>query len=183
MKKLHLITAMAALCLTLILFAAPVLGEPAGSPAAQATPGAEQSPSPQPTTGGGFSLLSILYVGAGLYMVISAVTGRGAMYKNENIKEGKEEVFKKTIRICMGAVGLLLLIMGVLDLVSVRLGIWETIIWLVGIAILIFMMIFTNRMTDKEKFKSTLNRKPDISAAFEFDEEEDTETGKGGNGE
>lgn len=181
MKKLRLITALAALCLLLMLFAAPVLAEPAASPTAQSTPGAEQSPSPQQTSGSGFSLLSILYVGAGIYMLVSAITGRGSMYKNENIKEGKEMVFKKTIRVCMGAVGSLLLVMGVLDLVSVRLGIWETIIWLVGIAILVFMMIFTNRMTDKEKFKSSLSRKPDISAAFEFDEEEKKD--EGGDGE
>ena len=59
-----------------------------------------------------FDLFEII---AGVYMLYCAITGKGSIYKNENLKKGVEEKYKKYVRwFCLYG-GLLAVATGVLD--------------------------------------------------------------------
>lgn len=124
----------------------------------------------------------ILILGIAVYALVTAITGTGAMFKNEFIKEGKEEDFKKYVRICALIVGVCMLAVA---FISIFLCSKDNLAWLkyvlfgVGIAALIASLVITSKMTDKEKKAKAMaagrtGSVGDSSAAFEFDEDEPT---------
>lgn len=52
---------------------------------------------------------------SGVYMLYSAVTGKGSLYKTDNIKKGLEEKYRKLIRLLCTVGGLLAVAQGAFD--------------------------------------------------------------------
>jgi len=64
------------------------------------------------------SLFDLLLLAMGVYVLFSGITGKGKMYENENLKEGVEAQFKKTMRIVFSVLGVLMLLNGIFPLLS-----------------------------------------------------------------
>ena len=124
----------------------------------------------------------ILILGIGVYALATAITGTGAMFRNEFIKEGCEEKFKKYVRICSAVVGVCML--GVAAISIFLCGNEKAVyakyaLFGIAVAALIGSLVITSKMTDKEKkakayASGRTGGVSDSSAAFEFDEDEPT---------
>jgi hypothetical protein len=57
---------------------------------------------------------------AGVYMLYSAIIGRGSIYKNENIKSGLAEKYKKAMRLFCLLGGLTAAATGLLDYLQIQ---------------------------------------------------------------
>jgi len=57
---------------------------------------------------------------AGVYMLYSAIVGTGSIYKNENIKSGMEEKYKKAMRLFCLIGGLTAAATGLLDYLKIQ---------------------------------------------------------------
>lgn len=124
------------------------------------------------------NLFSVFELIAGVYLLYGAITGKGQIYQNENIKKGMEEQYHKTIRICCAIVGPIMLTQGVLDYLYVSspspaLQTATSVLLaasMLGVAVLFFLTI---RMTDRAKVKRQRQGKSAAPrAAFEFEEED-----------
>lgn len=65
-------------------------------------------------------LFDVCIVFSGVYMLYSAVTGKGSLYKTDNIKKGLEEKYQKLVRLLCTAGGVLALAQGALDYFKVE---------------------------------------------------------------
>lgn len=124
------------------------------------------------------NLFSVFELIAGGYLLYGAITGKGQIYQNENIKKGMEAQYYKTIRICCAIVGPIMLLQGVLDYMYVSspspaLQTATSILLaasMLGVAVLFFLTI---RMTDRSKVKRQRQGKSTAPrSAFEFEEED-----------
>ena len=127
-------------------------------------------------------LTDILLLGIGVYALVTAITGTGAMYRNEFVKDGMEDKFKKTVRIAALIVGICMI--GV-ALLSIFCSGNESLSWLkyvlfgIAVATLIGSLILTSRMIDKDKrtkaqATARTGGPTNSAAAFEFDDDEPT---------
>ena len=125
----------------------------------------------------------IILMGIGVYALVTAITGSGAMFRNEFIKEGREDDFKKYVRICAAVVGVCMLAAAAISIFacsidSMFLKVLRYVLFGIGIAALIGSLVITSRMTDKEKKAKAMTGgragASNSSAAFEFDENEPT---------
>lgn len=62
------------------------------------------------------SLMDYLLLGIGVYVLINAILGKGKLFAAENIKEGYEEKFKKTLRAIYLPLGILMVLNGGISL-------------------------------------------------------------------
>lgn len=130
-----------------------------------------------------FEFLDLILGGIGLYVLISAILGKGALFKNEFLKEGTEEDFKKWVRICSITSGVALIGYTVLAVCFGYLD-WTSIcgyvLFGIGIIALVAILVISSRFTDKEKKNKAKAAAAqggsggNSSAAFEFDGTEPT---------
>ena len=128
------------------------------------------------------SLPDIIVAFVAVYVLINAITGKGALFTDEFIKDDKKELFKKIMRILACVTGVMFLTAAVLSICFSYLGwvkVLRYVLFGVGLASLITIMIVNARFTDKEKRQkaqqTSLTGGPTSSAAaFEFDENEPT---------
>lgn len=62
------------------------------------------------------SLFDLLLLAMGAYVLIAGITGRGRLYAADNIKEGMEEKFRKTMRKVYLGLGIVMVLNGVVSL-------------------------------------------------------------------
>ncbi len=127
------------------------------------------------------NMFAIFEVGLGVYILYGAVIKPGQMFKNENIKKGMEEQYRKMIRLFSFILGPLMIATGVVDYLNTRSGNggWNLplfILWGLTFIGMVFLFVFALRMTDRSKKSQSAGKprgeKPAPRAAFEFDEEE-----------
>lgn len=126
-----------------------------------------------------FSLLQIII---GVYLLYSAITGKGKVLENEFLKVPREEYVKK-LRILAAISGTVLTVSSGLEYAGVIVprSTLSWIAWGVGLASILPMMIYSSRSTDKEAAKanqattaqSSAPKKDQLRAAFVFDDEEE----------
>ena len=128
------------------------------------------------------SLPDIVVAFIAVYVLINVFTGKGALFSDEFIKDEKKDQFKKLVRLLACVTGVMFLAAAVLSICFSYLD-WVKIVRYVlfglGLASLIAMMIINSVFTDKEKKQkaqaTSLTGGPSSSAAaFEFDENEPT---------
>lgn len=127
------------------------------------------------------NMFVIFEVGLGVYILYGAIMKSGQMFKNENIKKGMEEQYRKLIRLFSFILGPLMVALGVVDYFNIRSGNggWNIpliVLWGLTFIGMVFLFVFALRMTDRSKKQQSAGRprgeKPAPRAAFEFDEEE-----------
>lgn len=127
------------------------------------------------------NMFVIFEVGLGVYILYGAIMKSGQMFKNENIKKGMEEQYRKLIRLFSFILGPLMIATGVVDYLNTRSGnaSWNIpliVLWGLTFIGMVFLFVFALRMTDRSKKSQSAGKsrgeKPAPRAAFEFDEEE-----------
>lgn len=127
-------------------------------------------------------LSDILIAAVALYLLVSAVRGKGSLFNDEFIKEAKKDQFKKLMRLICIVIGIVFLVSALLSILFSYLD-WvpvaRYVLFGVGLAGLITMVIINNLFTDKEKRAKAYQgggggSSHNSSAAFEFDEDEPT---------
>lgn len=124
----------------------------------------------------------ILMLGIGIYALVTAITASGALFRNDFIKDGREDDFKKYVRIAAAVVGLCLIGVALVSIFGCTVD-WLRIVkyTLFGVAViaLIASLVITSRLTDKDKrakaqATARTGGPTNSAAAFEFDENEPT---------
>ena len=126
-------------------------------------------------------LTDVLIAAIGVYALITAITGKGNMFRNDFIKEGKEEQYKKLVRIASAVIAIAMLGVAAISIFGVS---NDSLNWVkytlfgIGLAALIATFVISGRFTDKEKRAKAVAGGPapmhNSSAAFEFDDDEPT---------
>ena len=57
---------------------------------------------------------------AGIYMLYGAITGKGSLYKTDNVKKGREQSYRKLVRLFCLPGGLLAVAQGLLDYFGIQ---------------------------------------------------------------
>ncbi len=133
------------------------------------------------------NLFSVFELIAGVYLIYAAITGKGQIYKNDNIKKGMEAQYRKTVRILCAVVGPVMVVQGILDYLyfsspSPEMHTVTTVMFVLSLLGVGALFYLTLRMTDREKVKrQRTGRGSAPRSAFEFDEEdaENSRSGKG----
>lgn len=127
-------------------------------------------------------LFDIIIGGIGLYLIFSAIVGKGKLFQNDFIKEGKEEEHKKIVRITS-------LVIGVLMLATVAIALFDKYgeyrlvsVGIFGVVLVAFIIstILLRRCTDLEAKRKAMNDRyapaggKTPASAFIFDENEPT---------
>ncbi|MDO5110786.1 MAG: hypothetical protein Q4E65_00610 [Clostridia bacterium] len=124
---------------------------------------------------------NIFEIGIGLYLLYAAITGKGRYYDNEYCKVPREQ-YVKVMRIFAWIVGILIMVAPVLQLTGLmaETSVWGWILWLINMIGIAGMLVANVKMTDRQKAKaaqsagtSSAAKGKDLSAAFEFDDEDD----------
>lgn len=128
------------------------------------------------------TIWDIILLGIGLYALYMGITGRGKIYETEFLKEGCESRYKATTRIACLVVSVCMVGSGVVAAIDAygAYSLIKTILFAVGIAVLIASIILTNSMIDKAARKEAQIKQSsgrDLkapAAAFDFDDQEPT---------
>ena len=124
----------------------------------------------------------ILIAAVGLYVIVCAIRGKGSLFNDEYIKDDKKAQFKKLMRIICIVIGIVFLAAAALAICFSYIdwvGTVRYVLFGVGIAGLIAMIVVNNVFTDKEK-RAKAYQTPGggsshaSSSAFEFDGSEPT---------
>lgn len=129
------------------------------------------------------SLFDIIIAAIGLYLIYSAIVGKGKLFQNDFIKEGMEEKNKRIVRITSLIIGIMMLATAAIALFD-RYGKYRIVsLCLFALVIIVFIIssILVRRCTDQEAKRKAMNdryagsgpRKTPVSA-FVFDENEPT---------
>ena len=97
-------------------------------------------------------ILDLLVAIAGAYMLYWAFTGKGTLYKSENIKKGLEEKFKKVIKLFCLFGGVLAVLFGLFDYMKIE-PLATILFVLLGVAV-VLVSVITVRFTDHKKLKN-----------------------------
>jgi len=98
-------------------------------------------------------ILDLFVVIAGAYMLYWAITGKGTLYKSENIKKGMEEKYKKVIKwFCLSG-GVLAVLFGVLD--YMRIEPIATALFVILCVIVVLVSVIIVGFTDHKKIKKS----------------------------
>lgn len=125
------------------------------------------------------NLLGLFELALGGYLIYCAITGKGQIYKNENIKKGMEKKHTAAMRLFSAFLGPLMAALGVLDYFSSRIsGTWVKptliILWAISLLGMVALFIVSFKMTDRKKpVQQQKQEKPSSRAAFEFDEDDE----------
>ncbi len=123
----------------------------------------------------------MLTAAVGVYIIVSALRAKGSLFNDEYIKDDKKVLFKRLMRILAIGAGVIFIISAVLSVCFSYLDWVRTVrlvIFIIGLALLIGMIVLSTVFTDKEK-RAKAQRGPvtaasSSNAAFEFDEDEPT---------
>lgn len=129
-----------------------------------------------------FEFTDIFAVAVGVYVIVTAIRGSGALINDEFIKEDKKELFKKLSRILSVAAGLMFIasaVLGVFFSYCDWVFMTRYILFGVGILCLLALLIMNSIFTDKEKRDKAQQTARTgggnaSKAAFEFDGTEPT---------
>ena len=124
--------------------------------------------------------MDIISIIIGALMLWYAVRGKGRIYENDNLKEGKQEIYLKSMRIMLAITGLLMIVPTVLGMLSVipRGGVIDWIFMAGVLVMVVVLLVFSYKMTNKPKSKEERMRmaqeqyRDKIRPAFEFDDED-----------
>ncbi len=132
--------------------------------------------------GRGISLWDIIILGIGIYLLVSAIIGKGKLFENEFIIAGKEKQHKTIVRIASLVVSILMIASAALAAFDKygKLSTLKLIILGVMLAVFIAAMLMLRKCVDQKakreaqeaKYTGGPGKAP--SAAFEFDENEPT---------
>ncbi|MDL2234975.1 hypothetical protein LJC07_02335 [Christensenellaceae bacterium OttesenSCG-928-L17] len=117
----------------------------------------------------------------GAYLLYCAITGKGKLYENDNVKEGMEQTYKKRMRQFAWALGPLMIAQCVLDWQG---GVQENaamttaghVVFGLVIVGVVAMLVISARMTDRTKAKTAATGTAEAGkkhAAFDFDNDEE----------
>ena len=101
-----------------------------------------------------FDMTDIIVAAIGVYVIVSAVRGGGALFNDEFIKEDKKEQFKKLSRLLSIAAGAVFLISAAISICFSYLDwvkIAKYVCFGIGALCLIGLIVINSLMTDKEK--------------------------------
>lgn len=135
-----------------------------------------------PINGRSLSLWDILIAGIAVYLLVSAVIGRGKLFEEEFIREGMEKRHKTIVRITALIVGLLMIGTVVIAFIDKydKMRILKAAMFVCMLIVFITSMLMLRKCVDQEaKMKARDGRysgaaKKSPSAAFEFDDNEPT---------
>lgn len=124
----------------------------------------------------------ILLLAVAAYVLVEAIRGKGSLFKEDFIKEDKLDQFRKLMRLVCFVVAIVLIAAAVLSIFFSYIDGMTTVRYVlfgIGLAGLISMVVINNVFTDKEKrakaFQGGGSGTPtNSSAAFEFDGTEPT---------
>ena len=127
-------------------------------------------------------MFSWLQLAIGAYLIFCGITGKGKVFDNDFLKIPREEYVKK-LRILASISGACLSIASVLEMLGwvipgTTLG-W--IVWALGLASIVPMMVYTSKATDRKAAKAAQNesrgmpqkKEDSLRAAFVFDDDEE----------
>lgn len=124
-------------------------------------------------------LFGLMELAAGAYLSFSAISGKGHVFRNEAVKKGMEQTYKKRIRLLSALLGPVLLALGIVDLISGdqtggTLFTVSIVLYCIGLVLLGILVGISIAMTDRKKQKQTskVTAKSDAMphSAFDFDE-------------
>ena len=111
---------------------------------------------------------------AGAYLLISAVTGKGKIYENPNVKKGKEEKYRKTLRAALFGLSFLSILQALSSILN-----WNKTLsialWCALMLGFIALIVFTVRLTDRSVKPEEQLPKSKKHPAFDFDDEDKSE--------
>lgn len=134
---------------------------------------------------GDAGFFSIFQIVIGAYLIYAAITGKGKLYENDNLKESiSREKYVKKMRLYALVTGIVMLAGAVLEYTGIvspvsPLG-W--VIWGAGFLCILVMAVYSAKCTDREAAakadnrpgRTTVSDAARLKAAFEFDDEEET---------
>lgn len=130
-------------------------------------------------------IMSIFEIGIGGYLLYCAITGKGAIYDDKNVKKDQRAKYRKTMRIFSWILAGLMLPCGILEYMGATEGApaWymtlSNILWGASMVAIVALMVLAIRMTDRNKAGGKAVRHEAPRAAFYFDEDESgQESGK-----
>ena len=134
-----------------------------------------------PIQGKGLTLWDIVIGLIGLYLLASAVIGKGRLFDSAFVREGMEKKYKTIVRITALIVGLLMLASVALALLDPydKLRVVKIVLFGVMLVVFIACMLLLRKCTDAEKRREAQDerytgKKRSPEAAFVFDEDEPT---------
>lgn len=127
------------------------------------------------------SLIDVVILGIGVYLLFSAIIGKGSLFKNEFVVEGMEKRHKTIVRVTALVIALLMIATFVITLLDKtdHLRILRVIFFGLMLVIFVTAMLLLRPCTDQEakrKAREQGSAAPVASPkdAFEFDEDEPT---------
>lgn len=128
----------------------------------------------------GTEIFDIFQVAIGVYLLFFAITGKGAIYKNEYVKQGMEQKYYKTIRIGIAVLGPVVMLSGAIGMFNwdAPNGVFSLTVWGISLAGFIALMVMTSRLTVKQKDRPVAPPRPaGKHPAFDFDDEDEDKQG------
>lgn len=133
-----------------------------------------------------FNFASILEVGIGVYFLVGAIGGKYKIFSPKFLKEGKEALYKKILRIVYAIAALFMILLGVaLGIASLSeegsatfstMSVIGTIATVGALTSLVAIFAVSLFFIDRKKKNANLGRSTAPRAAFYFDEDEKTNT-------
>lgn len=128
-----------------------------------------------------FSIIEFLIAAVGLYLIVTAIRGKGSTFSDEYIKEEKKPLFRRLALLLGILAGLVLIASGIIAICFSYCD-WSAIARYIclgtALALLIAMAVVNSVMTDREKRdkadKQKMGGSGSSAAAFEFDGTEPT---------
>lgn len=122
----------------------------------------------------------IIEFAIGAYVIYCAISGKGKIYENENLKKDCKEIYHKRIRQACYLLGPLILATGIVDMVNIARDnvflnyLFYTLFGLT-LAMLAILFVITAKYTDRKKArekKQSASNGALPNAAFDFDADE-----------
>lgn len=135
-----------------------------------------------PIQGKGLSLFDIVIAAIGLYLIVSAILGKGRLFDQSFVREGMEKKHKTIVRVTALVVGLLMLATAAIAAFDAydKLRIVKIVLFGVMIVLFIVSAVLMSKCMDRDKrreaqegrYGAAGKHSPD--AAFDFDDNEPT---------
>lgn len=128
-----------------------------------------------------FSIIELLIAAVGVYLIVTAIRGKGSTFSDEYIKDEKKPLFRRLALILGILAGLVLIASGIIAICFSYCD-WSALARYIclgtALALLIAMAVVNSVMTDREKRdkadKQKMGGSGSSAAAFEFDGTEPT---------
>ena len=135
-----------------------------------------------PIQGKGLSLFDIVIAAIGLYLIVSAILGKGRLFDQSFVREGMEKKHKTIVRVTALVVGLLMLATAAIAAFDAydKLRIVKIVLFGVMIVLFIVSAVLMSKCMDRDKRREAqegrygANGKHSPDEAFDFDDNEPT---------